>query len=274
MESKGAFVVGDSSRVLLLGTDGEAELLAQLEGEDYQWEGKGADLFGEIVRKRVNGFQMLSKEEQGRFRQSEIYKSTRDIPVASYAHDGALLFFSGKNVALLKWKEERLMELKSTRTKGKEPIARALHPRQNLLIYGTNHGELYSQTFDSGQFIKSHKVDQLPNTCYQVTFSSDGQRLFVAGLGFIRSYDFNGTAFNPNISLTTAVRSFELVEDFIVLNRGMHGLDVLRITDKPERVTSLDLPFAIDKMYYLAPQKVFLVTSGSTKEWALLAFAA
>lgn len=272
LESKGAFVIGDSNKVLLLNTNGEAELIAQLDGEDYQWKGKGAELFGEIVRKRVNGFQMLSTEEQDRFKQSEIYKSTRDIPIANYGHDGALLLFSGKNIALLGWEQEGLVELNSTRSKGKEPITRALHPKQNLLMYGTNYGELYSQTFDRGHFLKSVKVDQLPNTCYQLTFSTDGQRLFVAGLGFVRSYDFNGTAFNPGISMTTAVRSFELVEDFLVLNKGMHGLDVVRIKDKPERVTSLDLPFAIDKMYCLGGQKAFLLTSGSSNEWALLAW--
>lgn len=274
LESKGAFVIGDSGKVVLLGTDGKVELIAQLDGDDYRWDGKAADMFSEIIRKRVNGFQMLPKDEQNKFTQSEIYKSTRDMPTACYAHDGALLFFSGKNIALLKWEEEQLIALKSTRTKGKEPIARALHPQQNLLVYGTNYGELYSQTFDGERFLKVSRVDQLPNTCYQITFSPDGNRLFVAGLGFVKSFDFNGVAFTPNMSMTTATRSFELVDDFLVLNKGMHGLDVIRIKDKPERVTSMDLPFAIDKMYYLGPQKVFLLTSGSTNDWALLEWTA
>ncbi|MCF0069076.1 hypothetical protein LZD49_01250 [Dyadobacter sp. CY261] len=270
LESQSAFLLGDSNKVVLLRADGSLELIANLDGEDYQWEGIGADFRSEIMQKRVDGFKQLSRDEQVRFTQSEIYRSTRDIPVANYAHDGALLFFSGKSIALLKWEEERLVELKRIKTKGRDPIRRALSPQQNLLLYGTNYGELYSQTFDRDRFLKSSKIDQLPNTCYQITFSADGGRLFVGGLGFIKFYDFDGKTFSPVVSFTTAMRSFELVEDYLFVNKGMHGLDVIRMSDKPERVTSLDLPFTIDKMYYLAPQKTFLLISGSTNEWALL----
>lgn len=270
LESKGAFLLGDSNKVLLARADGSVELVANLDGNAYQWGDIGVDFYNEIMRNTVNGFKSLPRDEQDRFTQSQMYKSTRDIPVACYAHDEALLFFSGKSVALLEWEDERLVELKRIKTKGREPIRRALHPQRNLLLYGTNHGELYSQTFDQDRFLKSTKVDQLPNTCYQITFSPDGQRMFVAGLGFVKSYDFNGDAFTPNASITTAVRSFELVEEYLVLNKGMHGLDVIRIKDKPEKVISLDPPFMIDQMYYLAPQRVFLLISGSTNEWALL----
>lgn len=270
LESRGAFLLGDRDRVVLLRADGSLELIANLDGEDYQWGGIGADFYNEVLQKRVDGFKKLPKDEEDRFKQSDIYMSTRDIPVAQYAHDNALLFFSGKNIALLKWEGEALIELKKTKTKGRDPITRALHPQQNILLYVTNQGELYSQTFDRDQFLKSTKVDQLPNTCYQITFSPDGQRMFVAGLGFVKSYDFDGNVFTPNMSFTTAVRSFELVEDYLVLNKGMHGLDVIRIKDKPERVSSLDLSFSIDKMFYLASQKVFLLTSNTTNDWALV----
>lgn len=274
LESRGAFLIGDKNQVILMGANGSAELIAKLDGEQYLWEGLGADFAHEIGQKRVGGFKPLTRSEQARFIQSEIYKSTRDIPVAKYACDDALLFFSAKNVALLKWEDEELVELKRIRTKGREPMEWALHPEQNLLIYGTNHGQLYSQTFNRDNFLKSGKVDQLPNTCYQISFSPDGQRMFVAGLGFVKSYDFNGTVFTPGISMTTAVRSFHLSEDYLVLNKGMHGMDVIRVREKPERVTSLDLPFPIDKMYYLASQKTFLLTSNATNEWALVNWTA
>lgn len=274
LESLGAALVADSQKVVLVRSDGSVELIASLDGEAYQWEGIGAGFYNEIIQKRMDGFKMLPKIEHDRFVESQIYKSARDIPVAHYAHDGALLFFSGKSIGLLNWEEERLVELKTTKSKGRDPIARALHPEQNLLVYGTNHGELYSLAFTKDSFLKSTKVDQLPNTCYQITFSPDGHRMFLAGLGFVKSYDFNGTGFTPNRSITTAVRSFQLVEDYLVLNKGMHGLDVIRVKNEVERITSMDLPFSIDQMHYLAPQKTFLLTSGSTNEWALLNWTA
>jgi hypothetical protein len=274
LESQGAFLLGDDNKVVLVRADGSLELVANLDGERYQWKGIGADFRSEIMQKRVNGFKLLNGDEQARFTQSEIYKSTRYVPVASYGHDGALLFFSGKSIALLKWNEEQLVELKRIKTKGREPTVRALCPQQNLLLYGTNYGELYSQTFDRDRFFKSNKVDQLPKTCYQITFSPDSRQLYVGGLGFIKFYSFDGNKFTASSSLTTAMRSFELVEDYLFVNKGMHGMDVIRIKDKPERVTSLDLPFSIDKMFYLAPQKTFLLTSGSTNEWALLDWTA
>ncbi|ACT91576.1 hypothetical protein [Dyadobacter fermentans] len=274
LESKGAFLLADHSKVVLLRFDGSMELIANLDDREYQWEGIGAEFALEVAQKRVNGFKMLSHKEKELFEQSDAYKSARDIPVATYAHDGALLVFSGKNVALLEWQADQLMELKRIKTKGRDPIARALHPEENLLVYGTNYGELYSQAFSEERFLKSTKVDQLPNTCYQITFTPDGRRMFVAGLGFVKSYGYDDHVFTPGASITTAVRSFELVEDYLVLNKGMHGLDVLRITDKPERVAALDPPFMTDKMYYLAPQKTFLLISGSTNEWALLRWTA
>jgi hypothetical protein len=51
-------------------------------------------------------------------------------------------------------------------------------------------------------------------------------------------------------------------------------MDVIKVTDKLQRVSSLDLPFSIDKMFCLVPQKTFLLTSGSTNEWALLDWTA
>ncbi len=269
LESQGGFLLSDSDKVVLFRANGSLELIANLDESGYQWGGVGADFEKEIMQTRMNGFKLLSREEQERLTQSAIYQSTRDVPEVAYAHEGVLLFFSGKNIALLKWDDQKLLELKRTRTKGRDPIARALHPEQNLLIYGTNHGELYSQTFNPDGFLKSTKVDQLPNTCYQITFSPDGRQLFVAGLGFIKFYDFTNNLFTPKMSITTAARSFALVDDYLVLNKGMHGLDVIRVKDQ-ERIMSLDPPFMIDRMYYLASQKIFLVTSGSANDWALL----
>lgn len=270
LEKHGAFLLSDRDRVVLLRTDGSMELIASLDGEPYAWGGIGAGFWEDILHQRVDGFKRLNAEEQQLFEQSKMYKSARYVPAAWHAHDGAVLFISGKNLALLEWEEDECVELSRTRTKGKYPTARTLSPEQNLLIYGTNHGELYSQTFNREQFLKSRKLDQLSNTVYQTTFSIDGRRLLVAGLGFVKSYNFNGDTFSPDFAIATPARAFELVDDYLVLNKGMHGIDVIHVADKPEVVTSLDCSCVIDKMYYLAPQRTFLLRITDTNEWALL----
>lgn len=271
LESKGAFLAADNKQVILLRADGAVEPVATLDGDPYQWTGMGAEYAAELALKRRDGFKMLSMKERKQLEQSEMYKSARDFPVAEYAHDGVLLFFSGKSVSLLEWDGDRLLEVQRTRTKGREPVRRALHPQRNLMLYGTNYGELYSQTFAYDRFIKSGKIDQLPNTIYQITFSEDGGRLYVAGLGFMRFYKLEGDRFTPVASIVTAARSFELVDNYIVLNKGMHGIDIMQMHgDEPKRIGSFDPPFNIDQLHYLAPQRVFLLTSSVTNEWALL----
>lgn len=270
LESTGAFLVADNAKVILLRLDGSVELIANLDGEPYLWEGVGREFAAEIDRQPGHGFKALTSREKALFEQSEIYQSTRYVPTAKYAHQDALLFFYGKSLALLKWEEGRLVELRRIRTKGREPIRHALHPERNLLLYGTNRGELYSQTFSSDRFIKSTKVDQLPNTVYQITFSENGQQLFVAGLGFLNFYKVQDDTIKPVASMATAARSFEIIGQYIILNKGMHGIDIIRMQNSPERVSSFDPPFAVDQMYYLSSQRVFLITSNSTNQWALI----
>lgn len=276
LESKGAFLLGDRWQILLLHSDGTPELIWQTTDEDiaYKWRGlfddRPADPVYDEIRQMANGFQSLSKEAYRQIEASDFYRSARANPRIFGAHDKTILSFAGKKITILKVDEQNVCESAITKTKGKELVREALHPQQNLIVYGTNHGELFGQPFDQDKLGKTIKIDQLPNTCYQITFNGDGNKMFVGGLGYIRVFDYDGKVFTENVSISSAVRSFELVDDYIVLNKGMHGIDVIKVGEKLQRVSSLDVPFPIDKMLYLAPQKTFLLTSGSTNEWALL----
>ncbi|WP_353720530.1 hypothetical protein [Dyadobacter sp. 676] len=279
LDARGAFLLADRWKMLLLHPHGVLELLWQTTDEDvaYQWRGffddRLSDSLYEEIRQLPNGFQLLSKEDYLRIGASDLYKSARSLPNIYQGHENTVISFMGKVIALLTLEKEGVVELARIRTKGKDLIQEALHPVQNLIVYGTNHGELFAQPFDQDQFGKPAKIDQLPNTCYQIRFTGDGRKMFVAGLGYVKMFGCNGHGFTEKASVTTAVRSFELVDDYLVLNKGMHGIDIIKMADKPERIESMDLPFPIDKMLYLAPQRVFLLISGSTNEWALLNWA-
>jgi len=267
LEKRGAFLLADRWKIVLLHANGDVEPIWQTSDEDiaYKWRGTFDDrlsdeLYIDISETRKSGFRMLGKEACQRIESGTAY----------YGHDEKVIAFQGKSIVLLSLETDGLVECAKTKTKGKDPVAWALHPHQNTIIYGTNYGELYAQPFEDNRFEKPTKIDVLPNTCYQIEFSTDGTKMFVAGLGYVKVFDCNEKVFSPNVSLTTAVRSFELVDKYLFLNKGMHGIDVLKIVEKPERVVSLDLPFSIDKMYYLASQRAFLLISSSTDEWALL----
>lgn len=280
LEKSGAFLLGDRWKILLLHPNGTPELIWQTTDEDiaYKWrdlfDDRPSDPVYNEIRQMSNGFQLLSKESYQRIEASDFYKSARINPKVFQGRDQTILSFAGKKISILKVDEENVGEHTNAKTKGKDLIFQALHPHQNLIVYGTNHGELFAQPFDQNQFGKTVKIDQLPNTCYQIGFTGDGKKMFVGGLGYVKAFDYDGKVFTENASISSAIRSFELVEDYLVINKGMHGIDVVKVTEKLERVSSLDLPFSIDKMLYLAPQKTFLLTSGPTNEWALLDWTA
>ncbi|GGH23210.1 hypothetical protein GCM10007423_05640 [Dyadobacter endophyticus] len=276
LEKRGAFLLADRWEILLLHPSGTLEVIWQTTDESvaYQWRGffdnRLDDSLYDEIRQLPNGFQWLSKQNYLRIEASDIYKAARVTPTIYEGRDGIIVVFAGKKISILNVEEGNVSEQTNTKTKGRDLICHALHPRQNLIAYGTNHGELFAQPFDQAEFGKTIKIDQLPNTCYQITFTADGKKMFVGGLGYLKVFDYDGKVFTENASISSALRSFELVEDFLVLNKGMHGIDVIQATDKLQRVASLDLPFSIDKMFYLASRKVFLLTSGTTNEWALL----
>lgn len=276
LEGTGAFLMADRWKVLLLHPNGSMDLIWQTSDEDiaYKWRGFFDDRLTDSVydetRQLTNGFRLLSKVDYQRIERSGLYETADTLPLLYEAHNGTWIAFAGKKISIVKWEAGHASEHAATKTKGRDPICRALHPHQNLVAYGTNYGELFAQPFDQGGFGKTIKIGQLPNTCYQIAFTADGKRLFVGGLGYVKVFEYDSKGFTEGASISSALRSFELVESYLVLNKGMHGIDVLKITDKRQRVDSMDLPFSIDKMFYLARQKTFLLTSGSTNEWVLL----
>ncbi|MDR6806287.1 hypothetical protein J2Y45_003479 [Dyadobacter sp. BE34] len=276
LESTGSFLMADRWKILLLRPNGAMDLIWQTTDEDiaYKWRGffddRLTDSVYDEIRQLPNGFRLLPKEDYQRMEASDLYKKASTLPLLYEAHDGTWLAFAGKKIAVIKWVAGHAGEHAITKTKGKDPICRALHPQQNLIVYGTNHGELFAQPFDQNGFGKTIKISELPNICYQIAFSGDGKRLFVGGLGYIKMFEYDSKSFTEMASISSALRSFELAEDYLVLNKGMHGIDVIKVTDRLQRIDSMDLPFSIDKMLSLGPQRTFLLTSGSTNEWALL----
>lgn len=285
-QQAGKFVISDMYKIVAIAPDGYAEIIWEASDENAAYAVKGYcderlpdDFYQQISERALGGFCLLEKAEykcidqpNGSSSLMELVKTygpfDRALPVR--AHD-RIVSFGKKSISLHALNGNTLGVLSKINTKGKTPINAALHPVQNLIVYGTNAGELYGQHFDDNGFGKAIKIDQLPNTCYQLEFNAGGNRLFVCGMGYLRVFEFDGSAFVQIASLATASRSFALSDHHLFLNKGIHGIDVLHVAGEPRRATSLDVPFSIDKMEYLPSPQTLFITSGFTQEIALVA---
>jgi hypothetical protein len=283
LENSGVFLVSDCWKMIKFNADGSPVLLWHTTDEDTAYRLKGIyddrlsdEFYDEIKTRGIAGFQLLPRKEYDDLNYVNGSSAVLDIvnryglidrgPLLLLAHESVLVQFTKQNILLFKRENGQLAEVTKTKFKGKNVTAVMLHPQRNQIIYGTNQGELFAQPFEQDRFGKVIKVDQLPNVCYQISFSKDSKKMFVGGLGYLKIYDLNGDVFSPDASLMTACKSFEIAGQYLVLNKGMHGIDVLRIHDNTERVSALDLPFPIDRMVYLAPQKTFLLTSAEEND--------
>ncbi|GGM88031.1 hypothetical protein GCM10010967_20810 [Dyadobacter beijingensis] len=280
-EKRRSFIISNYKMVAELGINGTMDVIRQSSGDSdgILDDALPAGIYEDIRKKGINGFQLLPKSDYKNWEQFnggalliEAAKSyglfDNNFPVQ--AHDGLIISFGKKSIIMSVWENGQLATTDIAKTKGKAPISTTLHPQENLVIYGTNYGELYAQDFSDGGFEKAVKIDQLPNTCYQMSFDPDGRNLFVCGMGYLRIFEFKNNAFTQRASLMTASRSFALAGNFLVLNKGIHGIDVLNVAVDPARVTSLDVPFTIDKMEYLSSAAMLLVTSGSSQDLGLI----
>lgn len=279
LEKDEAFLISDSWNMLRIDVDGLANELWRTTDKEtgYQlvsvYDDRVSDSYYDGIREaKVSGFQLLAMDDYRKLHSGDKYHPNfRSLPLK--AHDSALLYVGEKEITLLQRAPGGIEKVAKIKVKGKGKTAEMLHPAENLIIYGTNHGELYAQSFDAGTFGKTIKVDQLPNVCYQIAFSENGKKMFVVGLGYLKIYNYEQNKFAATFSLATAARSFEMINDYLVLNKGMHGVDVLHIGDKPERISSLDLPFSIDRTVYLASRRTFLVTSASSGDLYFLSWS-
>lgn len=276
LENEGAFLISDSWDMARVDANGQVNILWQTTDKEaaYQLASVYDDRVSEpsydgIRQAGISGFQLPGMDDYRRIYEGNKYHPNFR-PLLLRAHGSALLYLEEKGITLLKLTDQGAIELSTAKVKGKGKTAEMLHPVENLIVYGTNYGELYGQPFHAEGFEKVFKIDQLPNVCYQLAFSENGERMFVVGLGFLKIYHFGQSKFKEAFSLATAARSFELINDYLILNKGMHGIDIIHVGERPQRVSSLDLPFAADRMVYLASERTFLATAASSEDLYLL----
>lgn len=284
-EEQGVFVLADRWKVLKMNRNAELETIWETADQEVGYSLKGIcddrlpePLFEEIVTNGIAGFGMLSKSQYKAVDRPNGSESVMEMVNAYGPIDRFLPLSAHHKIILLGRKSISLAELnhhgltvrETVKTKGKDPLAICCHPQRGMLVYATNYGELYALLFDQAGFGKTIKIDNLQKPCYQVAFYEEGNRLVAGGLGFLKTYILSGDRFTETAFVPTAARSFEITNGYLLLNKGLHGLDVFKINEELHKVASLDLPFSIDRIKYLAAGQVLLATSNSSEEISLI----
>ncbi|TLV03889.1 hypothetical protein [Dyadobacter luticola] len=236
-------------------------------------------LFEEIRTQGISGFKLLSKQ---------LYDEL-DVPAGSTSalemanrfglvrghlpvlgHHDKIFTFEGKAMSMAEMAVESLDILATIRMKGKVPVDVQLHPKMSLIVYITNYSEVHVQHFNQKGFKKCFKVTDLQKPGYQAGFTSDGRYLIICGTGYLQMFEVGETAFNLVSAIDIATRSFAIMDDWLVLNKGMHGLELYHIGERLEKVSSLQIPFAIDRMICHPGQRMLLLTGNPFREIAFI----
>jgi hypothetical protein len=278
-EKDRAFYVTDRWKVVCIEASKNFEIRAVSETADqeeaYQMKGMydkrlPDHLYEEISSLGISGFKLLNKSDYdsidspaGSTSMLEMVNRygpvDRNLPLL--AHDGSIVTFGNKSISIGRMEDNTLKNIATIKTKGKVPVHAHLHPNLNLIVYGTNYGEIYGQYFDENGFGKTAKIDNLQNSCYQTGFTRDGNCLIINGMGYVKLYALKTGTFSETSTIQTSARSFEIFENHLIINKGMHGLDIFLLGDKPEKKGSLDVPFAIDRMICHKSERLLLLTS-------------
>jgi hypothetical protein len=278
-EKDRAFYITDRWKVIRIeaNSDLASQTISETADQEKAYEMKGIydkrlpdDLYEEVSSQGISGFKLLSKaaydsidspagsasllEMVNRFGPID-----RDLPLL--AHNGSIVTFGKKSISIGKIEGGTLKNVDTVKTKGKAPAHAHLHTNLNLIVYGTNYGEIYGQYFDENGFGKTLKIDNLEKPLYQVGLAQDGSILLVCGMGYVKIYALNAGSYSEISTIQTAAKSFTVWQDYLVINKGMHGIDLFRIGEKPEKMDSLAVPFAIDRMVLHQSGQMLLLTS-------------
>lgn len=287
-EKDKSFYITDRWKVVCIdpGKNFEIRAITETADQEEAYQMKGIydkrlpdHLYEQISARGMSGFKILSKTDYDRIDSPAGSASAlemanrygpidRNLPLLAY--NGSIITFGNKSISIGRMEGNVLINIATVKAKGKAPVHAHLHPNLNLIVYGTNYGEIYGQYFDENGFGKAIKIDNLQKPCYQTGFTQDGKYLIVCGMGYVKLYIEKAGTYSEISTLQTSARSIEIMENYLILNKGMHGLDLFLIGDKPERKGSLELPFAIDRMVCHQPERLILLTSNPHGEIAFV----
>ena len=153
---------------------------------------------------------------------------------------------------------------------GKHVTALSSFNQSSFIIYGTNSDEIYLQDI-SEQNSKPTKIDDCKSVCYQIIVDDKDDLVYICGMGYLKIFRFKNNKLELISSLQTSTRSMVLYYDMIVLNKGIHGLELYRLDEhKLVKLDSIEINFSIDLMRLNKTCAKLLVSSKPIGQLALI----
>ncbi|MBJ6368583.1 hypothetical protein [Snuella sedimenti] len=239
-----------------------------------------SDLYEEISLTGKSGFKYLSVNDYNKLNGLSAGSDTYfdlinvfgihkyELPVKT--NKGLIMQFQEKQINVLNPADEALSILYSLPFKAKEVTAIHSFHNHNLLVYGTNDGKIYLQSL-SDQNIRPIKVDDCKTTCQDIYLDANDEYGYICGMGYLKIYKFINYELKLVSEFKTSARSVNVFNNLIILNKGMHGIELLKFYgDKIEKLDSLDIGFTVDLMRFNKANKTILISSKPIGKLALL----
>ncbi|GEM_PF-4591929 len=229
------------------------------------------ELYNEICLIGKNGFQYLSQNEYDKLKEftagsDSFFDLTNVFDIHEYelpvkTPKGLILRFLKKEIEVLESKSDTLDIKYSIPFKNKGVTAISSLNKQDSIIYGSNTGKLFLQDLSKTNS-KPVILDDCKNVCNDIIVDGNDRFIFICGMGYLRIYRLENNKLNLISDLKSSARSICIFNDFILLNKGMQGIELYRFSgNEIEKLDSLNLGFSIDLMRFNKVNKTILVSS-------------
>lgn len=256
--------------------------VAYVIGKQYD-ERLDKDLYDELCEIGKSGFQFLSKEEydkvaplfpRERMGSGSLFNivNTCEIPDCYLPLQTRLgmPFRLGSKIEALDLSQEEPAVLYQLPFKSKAATAMYGLQNENALIYGTNSGKIFSLQIDSNK-AKTKKVDNCKNVCKDIIGIENDSYILACGMGYLKAYKAEGGKYSLVAEKMTSGRSLAYMNGTIILNKGIHGLELLRLNnDTFETLDHLSPSFSIDMMRINHSMSTILVSSQTVGQLGII----
>ncbi|GAB7087815.1 hypothetical protein [Marinifilum fragile] len=279
-EKRESFLLTDIFKVAEISFRKKAcvEILSEIRDKDEAYKIKKpyeerfqSELYDEICLSGKNGFQYLPQDEYDKLKGFTAGSDTffditnvfgihgHELPVQT--KKGIILRFLKKEIEILDSKSDILETKYSIPFKNKDITTVGALNKQDLIIYGTNTGKIFLQDLSDNKS-KPAKIDDCKSVCYDIEIDENDEFIFICGMGYLRVYRLDNNKLNLISEQKTSARSICIYNDLILLNKGMHGIELNRFNgNEIERLDSLNLGFSIDLMRFNKANETILVSS-------------
>ncbi len=155
-------------------------------------------------------------------------------------------------IVLMKETVDGLRPIDSRKTRGKEALAYALHPKEKTIVYGDNYGTFFQHTFSHKGICKGRQFAVKERKASCIDFINRGNYLLIGGMGYLCLYLHHKGKLKELTTKSLPVRDFLWLPQrrLIIVNEGLHGLSVHQLKD--EQIANIATFKSCEAIFHIA----------------------